>query len=225
MILFLQETLQKMTWGAENAVLILILAILLWLLASRLKILRMPLVQPIIFGLFVAAVGYLLIGDAFAWVVLFLLFGIGFSLRTLMFDLIAGVLIRLEHRVIMNAWIDGDGFSGRVQDRFWRCVILTDIWGRSIVVPNRVFVQQSVVISKPGAYRTAIQCWIPEKRKLIEAEQMIVGWLDDSPWVSRLFSIYPDTTNPRVLIVEVSLLRAEDKNKVLRALRTIIEKE
>jgi RNA binding exosome subunit len=40
-----------------------------------------------------------------------------------------------------------------------------------------------------------------------------------------LYSIYPDTMNPRVLIVEVSLLRAEDKNKVLRALRTIIEQE
>jgi hypothetical protein len=203
----------------------MILALLIWLLSFRLKLLRKPLVQPIIFGLFLFSTGYLLLGDAFAWVILFLLFGIGFSLRTLVFDLVAGVLIRLEHRIIMNAWIDGEGFSGRVQDRFWRCVILSDMWGRAIVVPNRVFVQQSVVISKPGTYRTAIQCWIPENRTLLEAEEKIVGWLDDSPWVSRLYSIYPDTMNPRVLIVEVSLLRAEDKNKVLRALRTIIEQE
>ena len=224
MNIMIQEMLSRLTWGTEYAPLLLLLAILIWILTFRLRMHTAPLVQPTVFVLVLFALGYLFVGDAFGWVILFVLIGTGLSLHSLLFDVIAGFLIRLEHRVIIHAWVDGADFSGRVQQLFWRCIVLTDMWGRSIVVPNRIFLQRTIHISPPGAYRTSIQLWIPENETLLAVEKKIADWLDDSPWVSQLFNIYPDSNNPRVLIVDVSLLRAEDQHKVMRALRTIIEK-
>lgn len=223
MILFVQETIDKLTWAGNFAPQLVCLAILIWLLAIRLRFIQKPLVQPFILLLFLGGVGYLILDAAFVWVVLCMLLGLGFAMHTLAFDIVASVLIRLEHRIIINSWVDGDGFSGRVQGLGWRGVELCDIWGRFIVVPNRIFVQQSCTISKPGDYRTEIQCWIPPSQTLLEAEHKILHWVDDAPWISKLYGIYPSVDNERIIIIEVSLLRAEDKNKVLRALRTIVE--
>ena len=223
MILFIQETIDKLTWAGEFASLIVCLSVLLWILAIRLRFIQKPLVQPFIFILFLGGMGYLLFDSAFVWVILCMLIGLGFAMHTLAFDFVASVLIRLEHRIIVNSWIDGKEFSGRVHALGWRGVELYDIWGRFIVVPNRVFVQQSFTISEPGDYRTQIQCWISPSQTLIEAEKKILQWVDDAPWISKLYGIYPSVSNERIIVVEVSLLRAEDKNKVLRALRTIVE--
>ena len=223
MILFIQETIDKLTWAGEFAPLLICLSILIWVLAIRLRFIQKPLIQPFILILFLGGMGYLLLGTAFVWVVLCMLLGLGFAMHTLAFDIVAAILIRLEHRIIVNSWIDGTGFSGRVQALGWRGVELCDIWGRFIVVPNRVFIQQHVTISNPGDYRTEIQCWVPIRQTLLEAENKILRWVDDAPWISKLYGIYPSVDNERIIVIEVSLLRAEDKNKVLRALRTIVE--
>ena len=223
MILFVQETIDKLMWAGDFAPLLICLAVLFWILALRLRFIQKSFVQPIVLLLFLGGIGYLTLGPVFVWVILCMLLGLGFAMHTLAFDLVASVLIRLEGRVIVNAWIDGEGVSGRVQALGWRGVELCDIWGRFIVVPNRLFVQQSFTISKPGDYRTQMQCWISSTQTLLEAEKKILHWVDDAPWVSKLYGIYPSVENERLIVVEVSLLRAEDKNKVLRALRTIVE--
>lgn len=224
MILFVQETIDKLTWAGEFAPLLVCLALLFWILAIRLRFIQRPIVQPLILLVFLGGMGYLILGTAFVWVVLCMLLGLGFAMHTLAFDLVASVLIRLEHRIIVNSWIDGDGFSGRVRALGWRGVELCDVWGRFIVVPNRFFVQHSCTISKPGDYRTEMHCWISPTQTLIDAEKKILEWVDDAPWISKLYGIYPSAANERIIVVEVSLLRAEDKNKVLRALRTIVER-
>ncbi|MAA79310.1 MAG: hypothetical protein CL916_08620 [Deltaproteobacteria bacterium] len=223
MILFIQETIDKLTWAGEFAPLLVCLSVLFWILAVRLRFIQRPFVQPFILLLFLGGMGYLILGSAFVWVVLCMLLGLGFAMHTLAFDLVASIMIRLEHRVIVNSWIDGKGFSGRVQALGWRGVELCDRWGRFIIVPNRFLVQQSFTISNPGDYRTEIQCWISPNQTLLEAEKKILHWVYDAPWISKLYGIYPSTANERIIVVEVSLLRAEDENKVLRALRTIVE--
>ena len=225
MILFIQETIEKLMWGDEYAFLLICLSILLWVLSLRLRLLKKPLIQPLILVLFLGGVGYLFLGTVFVWVVLCMLLGLGFAMHTLAFDVVASMMIRLEARIIENAWIDGEGFSGNVRGLGWRGVELCDIRGRIIIVPNRIFVQQHVSISAPGDYRTDIQCWVPQTQTLLDAENKILQWIDDAPWVSKIYSIYPSMKNERIIVVEVSLLRAEDKNKVLRALRTIVEQE
>lgn len=225
MILFIQETIEKLMWGDQYALLLVALSILLWVLSLRLRFIRKPLVQPLILILFLSGVGYFFLSSVFVWVVLCMFLGLGFAMHTLAFDLVASIMIRLEHRVIENAWIDGEGFSGRVRGLGWRGVELCDVWGRVIVVPNRIFIQNRVTISAPGDYRTEIQCWIPETQTLLQAEHKILRWIDDAPWISKMYGIYPSIENMRIVVVEVSLLRAEDKNKVLRALRTIVEQE
>ena len=94
MILFIQETIDKLTWAGEFAPLIVCLAILFWLLAVRLRFIQKPFVQPFVLTLFLGGMGYVILGSAFVWVVLCMLLGLGFALHTLAFDFVASILIR-----------------------------------------------------------------------------------------------------------------------------------
>ena len=68
-------------------------------------------------------------------------------------------------------------------------------------------------------------CWIPEELSLLEVEARVLAWLPSSPWVAEFYGLYPDPMNPQRMLIELSLLWAEDKNKVLRALRAIMEEQ
>ena len=223
MSIVFQETIASLVIAPWLSIQILILAFLIWFLAWRLQKLQSFFVHPLIFGLVFCGLGSLLLGPIFAWVVVFLVLGLGFSLRMLAFDLVSGLLLRIESRLIDDAWVEGDGFDGRVQSRLWRGVILSDAFGRETIVPNHLFLRKCVTISKPGEYHTTITCWIPQEKTAFAAEQEISQWLRDSPWVSQCFSIYPDSQNLNQIVVELSLLRAEDKHKVLSAVRALIE--
>ena len=222
-IIFL-EAIEALVISPWLSIQLLILAFLIWFLAWRLRKLQYFLVHPLIFGLVFCGLGHLLLGPIFAWVVIILLLGLGYSLRTLAFDLVSGLLLRIEARLIDDAWVEGDGFDGRVKARLWRGVILCDAFGRETIVPNHLFLHSCVTISNPGEYYTTITCWIPKEKTAFDAEQEILQWLRDSPWVSQCFSIYPDAQNLNQIVVELSLLRAEDKHKVLSAVRALIEK-
>ncbi|MEC7987481.1 MAG: mechanosensitive ion channel domain-containing protein [Myxococcota bacterium] len=159
------------------------------------------------------------------WFALALLIGIGFSFHTLVQDAYASLLILVEHRVVLGAWIELEGYAGRVQHRSWRCVTLKDGREQTMIVPNRFFLSHTLKVTPPGHFSTKIRCWIPQGITLLEVEARVVAWLPSAPWVADFYGLYPDSNNPRLILIELSLLRAEDKNKVLRALRTIIEEQ
>ena len=77
----------------------------------------------------------------------FLIFGaaaIGWSLRDVAQDAMAWMALSLEGRVRTGKWLQVDGFSGRVESVGLRCVVLHDLSGREITVPNRRLLREPV---------------------------------------------------------------------------------
>ena len=174
----LNEILSSWNLQPEQALIVLCLSVLLFFLSSgeRLKRYR-DWLRLIIFVCVFYSVGILVLGEL--WVVVFiaLLLGLGFSMRTLVYDLIAAIWIRLEGRILLYSWIEGRGFSGQVEQFLWRCIVLKDSMGRSVLVPNHHFLVQSCTSSQPGQYRTALRCWIPEDVPLLFIEEKILNWM------------------------------------------------
>ena len=179
--------------------------------------------QPLILIFTLLGFVALLSKDAQQWFLLALVLGLGFSLHRLVLDGFAFVLILIEQKVMLGAWVEGKDYAGRVQNRSWRCVTLKDGRAQTMIVPNRFFLSQALRITPPGSFSTKLRCWIPQGLTLIEFEERVLAWIPNAPWVSDFYGLYPDSQNPQLILIELSLLRAEDKNVVLRALRTIVE--
>ena len=220
---------QLMSWSVtpEVALGILCVSLLLLALSSHHRILSRYRggIYLIGFGGLFYSIGNLLLGALWVWIFAALLLGLGFSMRTLLYDCIASIWIRLEGEILQYSWVEGVAFSGRVEKRSWRCIVLKDAMGRSVLVPNHHFLTQVWKTSQPGQYRTELKCWIPDSTSIVLIEEKVVRWMATAPWVAQFYGLYPDPSHPRLIVVDVSLLRFEDENKVIRALRTLIEQQ
>ena len=215
------------SWPIQSALPWLFLAIFVLLFSLRFSIFRKNpnWMQPLIWISAILGLVSLLSGIAQQWFLLALVVGVGFSLRHLVQDSYAFLLLMIEQRVIFDAWVEGEGYAGRVQNRSWRCVTLKDGREQTMLVPNRFFLSHTIKITPPGLFSTKLRCWIPEGLTLLEVEARVIAWIPTAPWVAEFYGLYPDDHNPQLMIIELSLLRADDKNKVLRALRAIMEKQ
>ncbi|MCA9574621.1 MAG: mechanosensitive ion channel, partial [Myxococcales bacterium] len=88
------------------------------------------------------------------WVVYFILIAsgaaLGWSMRDVMPDLIAGVVIVFERRIRRGIWIRSDSFSGAVERVGLRSSWLRDSKGHRVAVPNRLLMQAPVVSDEEG---------------------------------------------------------------------------
>lgn len=65
---------------------------------------------------------------------------IGWSVRDLFADVVAGTILAAERRVKKGVWVSGDGFEGTVEARSLRATWLRDGQGHRLTVPNRQMV-------------------------------------------------------------------------------------
>jgi small-conductance mechanosensitive channel len=83
--------------------------------------------------------------DWILWVLLALVLVVGWSVRGLFADLVAGGVIAAERRVKKGVWVSGDGFQGTVEGRSLRATWLRDGQGHRLTVPNRAMVGAPMV--------------------------------------------------------------------------------
>ena len=88
------------------------------------------------------------------WVVYFILMAsgaaLGWSMRDVMPDLIAGIVIVFERRIRRGIWIRSEAFSGAVERVGLRTSWLRDSKGHRVAVPNRLLMQAPVVSDEEG---------------------------------------------------------------------------
>ena len=176
------------------------------------------------FGL-LFSIGNIILGDIWALVVLSMLIGMGFSMRTLLYDFVSMFYLVLEGTLKPQVWVEGEDFCGCFHNISWRCVLLMAPNGEQIRVPNRYFLQQPWSVTGSGRYRKSFSFWINEGTILSQLENKIVDWLMTSPWVGEFHSLHRDRSHPHLIIIEVSILHLEDEAQLQKALRRLIEGE
>jgi small-conductance mechanosensitive channel len=83
--------------------------------------------------------------DWILWTLLILAVVVGWSIRDLFADLVAGVILAAERRVKKGVWVSGEGFQGTVEGRSLRATWLRDGQGHRLTVPNRAMVGAPMV--------------------------------------------------------------------------------
>ena len=83
--------------------------------------------------------------DWILWTLLVMALVIGWSVRDLFADLVAGGVLAAERRVKKGMWVSGDGFQGTVEGRSLRATWLRDGQGHRLTVPNRAMVGAPMV--------------------------------------------------------------------------------
>ena len=215
-------------WPVESGLAWLLLAILFWRFSawshSRGHAAAAAFFWPSSLLFALLGIGAFLPRSVQAWGLLAVVVGAGWSCRFYFADGIAGLLILAEGRVVPGASVSGEGFSGKVASRGWRCVVLADARGRLLHVPNRSFHSHALRVQPPGRVSEAIRLRIPQGLDPAAARRLAVGWLARSPWVSSgPPEAEPDPSAPGVLLIRASLLRSEDRSAVVRGLLKVLE--
>jgi len=98
-------------------------------------------------GLLLAIVLELVPGgqDWILWTLAVLALVVGWSVRDLFADLVAGGILAAERRVKKGMWVSGEGFQGTVEGRSLRATWLRDGQGHRLTVPNRAMVGAPMV--------------------------------------------------------------------------------
>jgi small-conductance mechanosensitive channel len=98
-------------------------------------------------GLLLAVVLELVPGgqDWILWTLLALALVVGWSVRDLFADVVAGGILAAERRVKRGMWVSGEGFQGTVEGRSLRATWLRDGQGHRLTVPNRAMVGAPMV--------------------------------------------------------------------------------
>ena len=104
-----------------------------------LRLAALALVLSIILELLPAGQDWILWGLAILVVV------VGWSVRDLFADMVAGAVLSGERRVRKGMWVSGDGFQGTVEGRSLRATWLRDGQGHRLTVPNRAMVAAPMV--------------------------------------------------------------------------------
>jgi small-conductance mechanosensitive channel len=79
------------------------------------------------------------------WALVVLALVVGWSVRDLFADVVAGAVLAAERRVKKGMWVSGDGFQGTVEGRSLRATWLRDGQGHRLTVPNRAMVGAPMV--------------------------------------------------------------------------------
>ena len=83
--------------------------------------------------------------DWLLWALVVLVLVVGWSIRDLFADLVAGAVLAAERRVKKGVWVSGEGFQGTVEGRTLRATWLRDGQGHRLTVPNRAMVGAPMV--------------------------------------------------------------------------------
>jgi small-conductance mechanosensitive channel len=108
---------------------------------------------------------------------------VGWSVRDLFADLVAGVILAAERRVKKGMWVSGDGFQGTVEGRSLRATWLRDGQGHRIAVPNRAMVGAPMVYDAGADAEHEVVVRLEGYRDAGKVRMALTDAILSSPWV------------------------------------------
>lgn len=173
------------------------------LAAGSNKVLRV-LIAVILFLLVIAW----LPSDALPFALLAAALALGWSLRDVLPDLIAGSVLAFERRVRPGMWLSGNGFAGVVERVGLRATWLRDPTDRRVAVPNRALVSMPIT-SDAGRWPTReVVLRIESTAPADKIRRAIIDAVLASPWtpVGEAPSVQRDGAEPEVWHVRSRVL-------------------
>ncbi|MBK6575836.1 MAG: mechanosensitive ion channel [Sandaracinaceae bacterium] len=148
------------------------------------------------------------------WVVYFILMAsgaaLGWSMRDVMPDLIAGIVIVFERRIRRGMWIRSDEFSGAVERIGLRSSWLRDSKGHRVAVPNRMLMQIPIVSDEEGDTVQEVVLRLGSKGNAADIRRALRDAVLASPWTTPQCEpqVLRDPVDPELWQVRGRLLSA-----------------
>jgi len=117
------------------------------------------------------------------WTLAVLALVVGWSVRDLFADLVAGAILAAERRVKKGMWVSGDGFQGTVEGRSLRATWLRDGQGHRITVPNRAMVGAPMVYDAGADAEHEVVVRLEGYRDAGKVRIALTDAILSSPWV------------------------------------------
>ncbi|MEM6954509.1 MAG: mechanosensitive ion channel domain-containing protein [Myxococcota bacterium] len=146
-----------------------------------------------------------------------LAFALGWTVRDVLPDLLAGVVLAFERRLAPGMWLSTKTFAGEIVDLGLRSTTLRDAQGHEVSVPNRMLLQAPVSTDRERERAHDVTLRIGHKSYGRDAEltaertrQAIFDAVLSSPWVApdQEPVVFRDPKNPELWRVRARLLEA-----------------
>ena len=121
--------------------------------------------------------------DWLLWSLLALLLVVGWSVRDLFADVVAGAVLAAERRVKKGVWVSGDGFQGTVEARTLRATWLRDGQGHRLTVPNRSMVGAPMVYDAGADTEHEVVVRLEGYEDAGKVRMALTDAILSSPWV------------------------------------------
>jgi hypothetical protein len=121
--------------------------------------------------------------DWILWALVALALVIGWSIRDLFADIIAGAVLAAERRVKKGVWVSGDGFQGTVEGRTLRATWLRDGQGHRLTVPNRAMVGAPMVYDAGVDAEHEVVVRLEGYQDASKVRMALTDAILSSPWV------------------------------------------
>jgi len=171
LLLFIAE--RARSWITTNIPLRRVLGALVFVL----RITAFCLLLAIVFQLVPSGQNWIL------WTLAVLALVVGWSVRDLFADLVAGGILAVERRVKKGMWVSGDGFQGTVEGRSLRATWLRDGQGHRITVPNRAMVGAPMVYDAGADAEHEVVVRLEGYRDAGKVRMALTDAILSSPWV------------------------------------------
>lgn len=161
------------SWITTNIPLRRVLGVLGWVL----RLTAFALVVAIVLELLPDGPNWIL------WALGVLALVVGWSVRDLFADLIAGGILAAERRVKKGMWVSGDGFQGTVEGRSLRATWLRDGQGHRLTVPNRAMVGAPMVYDAGVDAEHEVEVRLEGYQDAGKVRLALTDAILSSPWV------------------------------------------
>jgi small-conductance mechanosensitive channel len=108
---------------------------------------------------------------------------IGWSVRDLFADLVAGGVLAAERRIKKGVWVSGSGFQGTVEGRSLRATWLRDGQGHRLTVPNRAMVGAPMVYDAGAEAEHEVVVRLEGYHDAGKVRMALTDAILSSPWV------------------------------------------
>lgn len=161
------------------------------------------------------------------WTLVAAALGLGWSTRSLLADLVAGLTLQLNREVQLGGWLEGAGFAGAIQDIGLRALVLEDASGARHTVPYSALIGGHFVTRRVGGPPVAthldLDPTLPPERVRAAALRVV----RTSPWVDAAAAaeVIRDPNVPGRWTLRVHLLDGGFRDEHLGTLRERLDAE
>jgi hypothetical protein len=121
--------------------------------------------------------------DWILWSLVVLAVVVGWSVRDLFADVVAGAVLAAERRIKKGVWVSGDGFQGTVEGRSLRATWLRDGQGHRLTVPNRAMVGAPMVYDAGADAEHEVVVRLEGYQDAGKVRMALTDAILSSPWV------------------------------------------